>query len=124
MNEKKLTIVRRKMELEDYIKRHPLKEKSISDIIVKLFAKFSNIDDIEYLVDAYQMPIDEIEEALNQYDRHSWLDKPDEILFVKTLVEKYGVDRSKIIKRIQDVRRINSVKNAGFKVKKRKKHEK
>ena len=124
MTKERILIITRKKELEDYLNENYPKEKANSEVISLFFQDFSELRDIKYLIDAYQMPIKEIEEAIEYYDSHSVLDKPDELLFIKELAQKYGVEKSKIIKRIQDVRAINRLKKGEFKIKKRKKREK
>lgn len=58
-----------------------------------------------YILEAYQMPIEQISRAIKMYDSSS--PKLDAVKFVDDLCERYGVDRETIVKRIQNVRRIN-----------------
>lgn len=51
------------------------------------------------------MPIEQISRAIKMYDSSS--PKLDAVKFVDDLCERYGVDRETIVKRIQNVRRIN-----------------
>lgn len=115
---------RRYIELEGYLKTILLEKKTIRELTLILFEKFDNLEDIEYLIDAYILPIEEINEELHYYDSQSILNKPDEIQFIQKLSDKYGVDRSKIIKRIKDIRRINNIKESDSKIKKKKKTKK
>jgi len=124
MKEKELLAIRRHIELEEYLEYNYPKGKLPKEVIEIFYNKFKNFDDLEYLVDAYQMPIDEIRKDIGYYDSYIILNKPDEVQFISKLMEKYNVQRSKIIKRIQEVRSIDIEKKAGFKVKKRKKHQK
>jgi len=58
-----------------------------------------------YILEAYQIPIEEISKEIKRYD--SSRPKLDEIKFVNELCKKYDVDRKTIIQRIQNVRRIS-----------------
>ena len=88
------------MELETIIKSADFTKISMSEFI-DMYKDNLNIEDIIYLVDAYLMPKNEIEEALTIYRNNK--PKMDELKFVEDLSKKYGVDIDTIIRRIQEV---------------------
>lgn len=88
------------MELEAIIKSADFTKMSMSQFI-DVYKDNLNIEDVIYLVDAYLMPKEEIEEALAIY-RNSH-PKMDEIKFIENLSKKYGVDKDTVIRRIQEV---------------------
>lgn len=55
------------------------------------------------------MPIDEIRERLAKYDKSS--PKEDEVKMITELSKKYQQKKSVIIRRIQEVRRIDAYNN-------------
>lgn len=124
MNSKTELKIRRYIELEEYLKKLLSEERTIRELSLILFEEIDDLDDIEYLMDAYFLPIEEIDNELKNYDSKSLLNKSDEIQFIQQLSDKYGVDRSKIIKRIKDIRRINKIKVTLSKIKKKKKTKK
>lgn len=124
MNSKTELKIRRYIELEEYLKKLLSEERTIRELSLILFEEIDDLDDIEYLMDAYFLPIEEIDNELKNYDSKSLLNKSDEIQFIQQLSDKYGVDRSKIIKRIKDIRRINKIKVTFSKIKKKKKTKK
>ena len=79
---------------------------------------------IQYIMIAYMIPRTEIEKEIDFYDSHNFLSKPDEIKFVSSLAQKYGVDRETIIKRIRQVRIMKQPKKERIIAKKRKKTQK
>jgi len=64
--------------------------------------------DINYITAAYIMPLQEIQKSLQKYDES--IPKLDELMFIQELQEKYGQDRKGVIRRIQEVRKINQVR--------------
>ena len=73
---------------------------------------------------AYIIPRVDLEREIDYYDSHNFLSKPDELKFVSSLAQKYGVDRETIIKRIRQVRIMKQPKKERIIVKKRKKTQK
>jgi len=72
---------------------------------------------IQYIMIAYMIPRTEIEKEIDFYDSHNFLSKPDEIKFVSSLAQKYGVDREiNIIPTGIDVDRFSKGKNDTKKV--------
>jgi len=111
--------VKRYIELELWLKDNYPNTDSKVKALLYFLDTFDEIDS-GYLYDAYVMPREEIEMALEVYDSSNLFNKNDEILFIDSLVNKYDVTRSEIIKRIRDVRRINALENGNIRVKKRK----
>lgn len=64
---------------------------------------------INYITAASTMPIDEIRERLAKYDKSS--PKEDEVKMITELSKKYQQKKSVIIRRIQEVRRIDAYNN-------------
>lgn len=64
--------------------------------------------EINYITAAATMPIDEIRTRLLKYDNSS--PKEDEVKMIAELSEKYQQKKSVIIRRIQEVRRIDAYK--------------
>lgn len=90
------------IELEQFLKDNILKTVTIKEGLDSLL-KLNTIEK-NYLILAYLLPKEEIEEAINLYDNTR--PRVDELLFVHSLSIKYNVDKNTIIKRIQQVRRI------------------
>lgn len=90
-------------ELSSLINEGKTREEAIS-ILIK-----NHGDCLNYILEAYLMPFDEIDKEIERYDNS----KPrlDEILFIKELCVRYNVDRKAIIERIQNVRSMNRVKS-------------
>lgn len=61
--------------------------------------------DINYITAAYIMPLLEIKMSLKEYDES--IPKLDELLFIQKLQERYSQSRKAVIRRIQEVRKIN-----------------
>lgn len=97
--------IKRKVEIEaEFAKLLNLfenRDKALTDMILKI----RTIEESEYLYETYLMPIEEISKEIKRYD--SSHPKLDEIRFVNELCKKYDVDRKTVVKRIQNVRRIN-----------------
>lgn len=118
MRKLEIEITRRNIYLEDKLSKlnitktdNKLNERELNILFTKLRYEDDetlSLKDLEYLVNAYLMPFDEIEKAIERYD--SSFPSLDELLFVRELAEHYNVDRHKIIKRIQEVRKINELK--------------
>ncbi len=89
-------------ELSSLINEGKTREEAISILI----EKHGNC--LNYILEAYLMPFDEIEKEIERYDNSK--SKLDEVLFVKELCERYNVDRKAIIERIQNVRSMNRIK--------------
>lgn len=64
---------------------------------------------INYITVASTMPIDEIRERLAKYDKS--FPKEDEVKMITELSKKYQQKKSVIIRRIQEVRRIDAYNN-------------
>lgn len=117
MDEKQIEIANRHIYLEDKLSKlsimqsdNKLTERTLNILFTKLrYEDDDNLSlkDLEYLVDAYLMPFDEINKHIDRYD--SSLPKLDAIKFVNELASTYNVDKDKIIRRIQEVRNINKV---------------
>lgn len=104
--------IRKKVEIErefiKVIKKGKTRNQALANVIVETVCLCE--DPIEegmyrYILEAYQMPIEQISRAIKMYDSSS--PKLDAVKFVDDLCERYGVDRETIVKRIQNVRRIN-----------------
>ena len=124
MNEEKVFIVKRHIELEEWLEKNYRQNNSNDESAQKIFDNFENTEDIDYLIDAYLMPKKEIEKALENYDNHKFPFVMDELKFIDDLSEQYDMDRQSIVKRIIDVREMNIIENMILedkKVKKRKK---
>lgn len=67
-----------------------------------------NIENASYLIEAYFMPIEEIESEIEKYDNS--YPEIDELKFINELSTRYNVDRNFIIERIKTVRGINRAK--------------
>lgn len=93
-------------EIEKWIEETDLQNTSSKELL-QMFVEEFDITDIIYLIDAYRMPKNEIEEALDIYDNSKI--PLDEISFVNHLATKYSVDIATIIRRIQEVRYIKKV---------------
>ena len=117
MDEKQIEIANRHIYLEDKLSKlsimqsdNKLTERTLNILFTKLrYEDDDNLSlkDLEYLVDAYLMPFDEINKHIERYD--SSHPKLDAIKFIDELVSTYNVDKDKIIRRIQEVRNINKV---------------
>lgn len=68
------------------------------------FSKFFSDAEVDYLVDAFIMPFQEMKIALIRYD--SGYPKVDELVFVKELQEKYCVPASDFYRRVRQIRKI------------------
>lgn len=121
MNKETIEKVKRYIFLEEKLKELNLekvtKENRIKALIEfsfkihEIFAKegkYLNILDEEYLTYAYIMPIEEIEKEIERYDNSK--PKLDELKFISELVTLYNVEKYKVIRRIQEIRMINRVK--------------
>lgn len=117
MDEKQIEIANRHIYLEDKLSKlsimqsdNKLTERTLNILFTKLrYEDDDNLSlkDLEYLVDAYLMPFDEINKHIDRYD--SSHPKLDAMKFVNELASTYNVDKDKIIRRIQEVRNINKV---------------
>jgi len=77
---------------------------------------FTEIDK-EYLIKALYMPIQELSEILDIYDKVK--PKMDELKLIYTLSNYYNIDRNQIIKRLHEVRQINVSRNIKSKYRKK-----
>ena len=97
--------VKRKVEIEvEFAKLLNIfenRDKALTDMILKI----KTIEESEYLYEAYLMPIEEISKEIKRYDNSC--PRLDEVKFVDNLKERYNVDRRTVVKRIQNIRRIN-----------------
>lgn len=97
--------VKRKVEIEaEFAKALDIfenRDKALKDMI----SKIKTIEESEYLFEVYQMPIEEISKEIKRYD--SSYPRLDELKFVNDLCKRYNVERRTIVKRIQNVRRVN-----------------
>lgn len=66
----------------------------------------SHEQEINYITAAYIMPLSEIQARLKKYDKSS--PKEDELLLIQELQKKYGQNRSAIIRRIQEARKLHN----------------
>lgn len=90
-------------ELQRLIEEGKSREEATSIVIEKY-----GQDSLNYIIEAYLMPFDEISKEIDRYDNSR--PRLDAVLFVKELCVRYNVDRKAIIERIQNVRMINKVK--------------
>lgn len=100
----------RMLELEKILKECISKKKPFTEI-----AKKYKLEESLYLLYAYKMPIDSINNELIWYDTN----KVNPILFINSLMEKYGVTKDEVIIRVQEIRRINKY-NESINIKKKK----
>jgi len=117
MDKQQIEIANRHIYLEDKLSKlsitqsdNKLTERTLNILFTKLrYEDDDNLSlkDLEYLVDAYLMPYDEINKHIDRYD--SSHPKLDAMKFIDELVSTYNVDKDKIIRRIQEVRNINKV---------------
>ncbi|MBQ9072736.1 MAG: hypothetical protein IJY25_06225 [Bacilli bacterium] len=127
MNRIELDDTKRKIELEKRIlelkEKYPeVKEFDSEKLQAVLTGKISteydeqlSLEDWEYFDFACMLPIEEIMEALNDYDNSS--PKLDELKFINSLAVKYNVSKYEIIRRIRDIRKINKFINESSKQK-------
>jgi len=108
--------------LEKWLKEHTDDLMSPSNFLDELTLLTES--QIQYIIMAYMIPKIEIEKYLDYYDNCNILSKPDAILFVKNLADKYSVEEETIIKRIRQVRMMKQPKKERIIVKKRKKTRK
>lgn len=108
--------------LENWLKEHTDDLISPSNFLDEL--TLLNESQIQYIIMAYMIPRADLEREINFYDNCNILSKPDELRFVSSLAEKYGVDKYSIIKRIRQVRIMKQPKKERIIVKKRKKTQK
>ncbi len=108
--------------LENWLKEHTDDLMSPSDFLDEL--TLLNESQIQYIMMAYMIPRIKIEREIDYHDNCNILSKPDELKFVSSLAQKYGVDRETIIKRIRQVRIMKQPKKERIIVKKRKKTQK
>lgn len=108
--------------LENWLKENTQETMTPSYFLDEL-TLFSQ-EQIQYIIIAYMIPRTEIEKYLDFYDNCNILSKPDAILFVKNLADKYSVDEETIIKRIRQVRIMKQPKKERIIIKKRKKTQK
>ena len=112
MRKSKVEVLKRKIFIEEKMQEY--KEQS-TDTEVDMMYIYRMIqlekeikldrDDIDYLISAKAMPIEEIEEQLNKYDSSS--PKMDATVIINDLMNKYDMPKNTVIQRIHDVRQIN-----------------
>jgi len=97
--------IKRKVEIErEFAKLLNIfenRDKALKEMI----SEIRTIEESEYLYEVYLMPIEGIYKEIKRYDNSC--PKLDAVKFVDNLKEKYNVDRETVVKRIQNVRRIN-----------------
>ena len=120
MNNQKLEVVKRKIELENLIIELKNKYPEVNELDLKTlnavltgkisqdYDKALSLDDWRYFDEASIMPIEEINKALDFYDKSS--PKLDEIKFIAELADRYNVTTYQIIDRIKDIKKINNYK--------------
>ena len=108
--------------LENWLKENIIDTMTPTSFLDELI--LFNESQIQYIIMAYMIPRIEIEREIDFYDSFNILSKPDELLFISTLANKYGVDKETIIKRIRQVRIMKQPKKERIIVKKRKKTQK
>ena len=95
--------IKRKVEIErEFAKLLNIFENRDKALMI---LKIKTIEESEYLYEVYLMPIEEISKEIKRYDSSS--PKLDAVKFVDELCKRYNVDRETVVKRIQNVRRIN-----------------
>ena len=110
---------KRMLELENWLKENKNKKLTLSECLNILSSMTE--EEREYLIIAKNIPLQEIDEAIEYYDSHRFPVQIDELAFVNNLVRKYSTNRTTIIKRIQEARMIKQAKKQEIKVKNRKK---
>ena len=91
--------VERMIELEYFFK-----DKVITNEVTFIDICYNyKMEETLYLISAYKMPMDSINEQLNIYDR----DKLNSVNFVNILAKRYSVSVIDVINRIHDIRKIN-----------------
>lgn len=97
--------IKRKVEIEvEFAKLLNIfenRDKALKEMI----SEIRTIEESEYLYEVYLMPIEDIYKEIKRYDNSC--PKLDAVKFVDDLKERYHVDRETVVKRIQNVRRIN-----------------
>ena len=109
----------RMLELEQWLKDNENKTLTLSEYLNILTSMTE--EEREYLIIAKNIPLQEIDEAIEYYDSHKFPVQIDELAFVNNLMRKYSTDRLTIIKRIKQARMIKQAKKQEIKVKNRKK---
>lgn len=97
----------KKIAIEDELQKLIEEGKSREEATSIVIEKYGQ-DSLNYIIEAYLMPFDEISKEIDRYDNSR--PRLDAVLFVKELCVRYNVDRKAIIERIQDVRSMNKVK--------------
>lgn len=100
---KKSIEIKRKLEIED--KLEELKIKSIVDLANEGYS----LEELNYILRAILMPLNEMSEYIEIYDTSR--PRIDELEFVCKLCSKYQTDSKTLISRIREVRRINNYRN-------------
>ncbi|MDD5865712.1 MAG: hypothetical protein PUD07_04465 [bacterium] len=108
MNNKKISDVLRKIELEKDLE-NLIEMNYTEDELYLYFLHNYSLEESLYLIRAYNLPIRLVMEDIKNYDNG----KPyiDELLFVNELAIEYNTNIDTIIDRIKEVRRINKVIN-------------
>lgn len=103
---KKGTITTEKaIELEIWLIENCFIGMNNDELLSLLRTKNFSQSEIEYLINAYYIPIADIRKQLTIYDTARLC--MDELAFISGLQKKYNRDRNIIIKRIRDIRTIN-----------------
>ena len=108
--------------LENWLKEHTNDTMTPSYFLDEL--TLFNESQIQYIIMAYMIPRIEIEKEIDYYDSCNIISKPDELQFISSLADKYGVEKETIIRRIRQVRIMKQPKKERIIVKKRKKTQK
>ena len=108
--------------LENWLKEHTNDLMTPSYFLDEL--TLLNESQIQYIIMAYMIPRIEIEKEIDYYDSCNIISKPDELQFISSLADKYGVEKETIIRRIRQVRIMKQPKKERIIVKKRKKTQK
>lgn len=120
MTDNELEVGRRDLELEEYLKNNYPYGQELDEVVASIYRNFGITFTAEYLINAYIMPKEEIEEVIKYIDKNATKITAEDL--IEQLSIKYSVERkSMIVKRIKEVRRMNKVEKAANKGKKRKK---
>ena len=123
-----MNLKQREVQAQEYINLENWHKEHTNDTMTPSYfldeLTLFNESQIQYIIMAYMIPRIEIEKEIDYYDSCNIISKPDELQFISSLADKYGVEKETIIKRIRQVRIMKQPKKERIIVKKRKKTQK
>ena len=105
MKRKEKLDIKRIIELELWLLNNSSIIEDKNHLVEYFYKTDFTLDEIEYLCEAYNIPMAEIKEAIKVLDQNKY--RIDELRFINDLAKKYEVDRDTIIRRIQIARGID-----------------